>query len=161
MIPCRINHGSIKNKIQWNSNVDINKISFDPLLIYFFKGLKEDKHPFNFISTEGIKELLESLNSCKRATPLLKDIMGIVRESLIMNNDIIFNNALTALKLLSNCVKDNLDPYISSIITQINKKSNTKFKPIINSLLATLEENGGENISKIIKSKIVTYNSIK
>ena len=73
-IPCRIDHGSINNRLKWNNDVILEgynshnialyiiklDLPFDPLLITCFEGLIEEQHPYNFIAKEAIKELLES-----------------------------------------------------------------------------------------------------
>lgn len=33
-------------------------VEFDPILVAFFDGLVETKHPFNLMASEGIKALL-------------------------------------------------------------------------------------------------------
>lgn len=59
-------------KIQWNQGVDLSsknlwvvhlyclEINFDPLLITCFEGLKETKHPYNFVAIACIRDLFES-----------------------------------------------------------------------------------------------------
>jgi hypothetical protein len=58
-IPCRINHGSISNKLQWDIPVDQIE-SYDPLLVHCFEGLLETEHPYNFLAFEALKLLLDS-----------------------------------------------------------------------------------------------------
>ena len=54
-IPCKIDHGSINNKIKWNMGVDVSDLPFDPILVTCFDGLIEEKHPYNFIAKAVIK----------------------------------------------------------------------------------------------------------
>jgi len=63
-IPCRILHGSVNLKIQWNTHVILSELNFDPILITCFEGLQETKHPYTFVSKQCIIELLESDVPC-------------------------------------------------------------------------------------------------
>jgi len=81
-IPCRIDHGSINNRLKWNNDINIEDLTFDPILITCFEGLIEEQHPFNFIAKEAIKELLESQGSADKALPLLARIAAPLRNAL-------------------------------------------------------------------------------
>jgi hypothetical protein len=35
-------------------------LAYDPLLVTCFEGLIEEKHPYNFIANECVKELLQA-----------------------------------------------------------------------------------------------------
>lgn len=53
-IPCRINHGSVSNKLQWDIHVEQIE-AYDPLLVNCFEGLLETDHPYNFLAFESLK----------------------------------------------------------------------------------------------------------
>jgi hypothetical protein len=42
-IPCRFVHGSVKHKVTWTQ--PLSMLSYDPLLVLFFEGLRETRHP--------------------------------------------------------------------------------------------------------------------
>nr|KAF6501757.1 parkin coregulated like [Molossus molossus] len=68
-IPCRLVHGSVKHRLQWDSPPE--HLSFDPLLITLAEGLRETKHPYTFVSKEGFRELLLVRDAPEKAVPLL------------------------------------------------------------------------------------------
>jgi len=41
--------------VQWNQNVVLEELNFDPLLALCFEGLIEDKHPYDFIAFNCVK----------------------------------------------------------------------------------------------------------
>eukprot|EP01017_Pseudomicrothorax_dubius_P019461 TRINITY_DN2140_c0_g3_i4.p1 TRINITY_DN2140_c0_g3~~TRINITY_DN2140_c0_g3_i4.p1 ORF type:complete len:242 (-),score=21.89 TRINITY_DN2140_c0_g3_i4:262-987(-) len=97
-IPCRIDHGSISNKLRWDQNVILSELPFDPILVTCFEGLLEDKHPYNFIAREAIRQLLESDDAAEKVIPLIPRIVAPLRNAFASTNDTIFDNGLKALK---------------------------------------------------------------
>ena len=55
-VPCRINHGSVRNTIQWDTNPE--DLDFDPLLVNCFEGLLETEYPYYFVAQKAVVELL-------------------------------------------------------------------------------------------------------
>jgi len=55
-IPCRINHGSVKHRLQWDC--DVNTVAYDPLLVLITDGLCETQHPFVFIAPAAFHDLM-------------------------------------------------------------------------------------------------------
>ena len=55
-IPCRINHGSVKHRLQWDC--DVNTLAYDPLLVLITDGLCETQHPFVFIAPAAFHDLM-------------------------------------------------------------------------------------------------------
>jgi hypothetical protein len=45
-------------KLQWNQGTDIGHLPYDPLLVTCFEGLIEEAHPYCFIATNAIKDML-------------------------------------------------------------------------------------------------------
>ena len=85
-IPCKIDHGSINNKIKWNLGVDLGNLPFDPILVTCFDGLIEDKHPYNFIAKAVIKDLLDSPDAASRTIPIVQKIVWPLRTALQSKN---------------------------------------------------------------------------
>ena len=52
-IPCRLNHGSVKHKLEWK--VDIGLVPMDPTLVLLATGLPETSHPYTFLSEVGFR----------------------------------------------------------------------------------------------------------
>ena len=69
-IPCRINHGSIQNKIKWDIPVESIE-TYDPILVNCFEGLLETEHPYNFLAFEAMKQLLDSQTAPQKTVPIL------------------------------------------------------------------------------------------
>ena len=58
-IPCRLVHGSVKNKLMWSQPPE--QVSFDPVLVTLAEGLRETVHPFAFVAQNGFKDLFKSM----------------------------------------------------------------------------------------------------
>jgi hypothetical protein len=58
MIPCRLIHGSVNHKLGWS--VPPSQLNFDPILITFFDGLVDTRHPYEFLVRAGLADLLSS-----------------------------------------------------------------------------------------------------
>lgn len=153
-IPCRIIHGNIKLTLKWDN--DPNHINFDPLLITCFEGLLETEHPYNFLSRECIKTLIDTPKACEKILPLMNKIIIPLRNAL--HSNIEFYDNLLILTKLSNLLKESFNSYLNMIVQQICKyNTNNDYKDKINELLRTFEVNGGADAFVIIKKKIPTF----
>ncbi|EHB17466.1 PACRG-like protein [Heterocephalus glaber] len=131
-IPCRLVHGSVKHRLQWECPPE--NLPFDPLLITLAEGLRETKHPYTFVSKEGFRELLLVKGAPEKAIPLLPRLIPILKAALVHSDDGVFERGLSALVQLSIVVGPSLNDHLKHVLT------------------------GGSLI--IIKSKIPTYCSI-
>ncbi len=153
-IPCRITHGNVKLTLKWDR--EIFTLDYDPLLVTCFEGLLETDHPFNFVSRECIKNLLLADKAYEKTIQLLNKIIVPIRNAICSNIEFIDN--LTILTLLSDLVKEALNPYLHLIVQQLGKNMiNPQNKDKIADLLRTFEMNGGKEAFKVIKKKIPTY----
>ncbi|KAL4511803.1 hypothetical protein ABPG72_012648 [Tetrahymena utriculariae] len=160
-IPCRVNHGSVHMYVQWNKDVDLKSMPYDPLLATCFEGLIEEKHPYNFIAYNCVKEMLEQDNAEDKIVPMINKLAWPLRNALQHNNEKNFENALTVLKLLSDKIGPNLNPHLKNLLQPIVKKMNKpQLREKIFVTLRTLEENGGSDVLKTIKSCIPTYSNV-
>ena len=156
-VPCRIIHGNVKLTLKWDK--DIQVIEYDPLLITCFEGLIETQHPYNFVSRECIKNLLSADKAYEKVKPLVSKVVIPLRNALCSGLEFIDN--LSIIMLLSNLVKEELNPYLNLLIQQLNKNNIiSQYKDKIMELLRTLEYNGGPDALKIIKKKIPTYSGM-
>eukprot|EP00072_Mus_musculus_P074798 XP_017176561.1 PREDICTED: PACRG-like protein isoform X4 [Mus musculus] len=80
-IPCRLVHGSVKHRLQWECPPEI--LPFDPLLITLAEGLRETKHPYTFVSKEGFRELLLVKGAPEKAIPLLPRLIPVLKAALL------------------------------------------------------------------------------
>uniref|UniRef100_A0A8D1D048 Parkin coregulated like n=2 Tax=Sus scrofa TaxID=9823 RepID=A0A8D1D048_PIG len=132
-IPCRLVHGSVKHRLQWDCPPE--NLPFDPLLITLAEGLRETKHPYTFVSKEGFRELLLVAGAPEKAVPLLPRLIPVLKAALVHLDDDVFERGLNALVQLSGVVGPSLNDHLKHLLTS-------------GSLL-------------IIKSKIPTYCSIR
>ncbi|XP_012864658.1 PREDICTED: PACRG-like protein [Dipodomys ordii] len=158
-IPCRLVHGSVKHRLQWDCSPE--SLPFDPLLITLAEGLRETKHPYTFVSKEGFRELLLVKGASEKAVPLLPRLIPVLKAALIHSDDEVFVRGLSALVQLSVVVGPSLNDHLKHLLTSLSKRlMDKKFKEPITSALQKLEQHGGNASLLIIKSKIPTYCSI-
>ncbi|XP_043294670.1 PACRG-like protein isoform X1 [Cervus elaphus] len=174
-IPCRLVHGSVKHRLQWECPPE--KLPFDPLLITLAEGLRETKHPYTFVSKEGFRELLLVTGAPEKAMPLLPRLIPVLKAALgqmilywkipledvlkVHVDDEVFERGLNALVQLSVVVGPSLNDHLKHLLTSLSKRlRDKKFKEPITTALQKLEQHGGSGSLIIIKSKIPTYCSI-
>jgi hypothetical protein len=156
--PARINHGSISSKLEWQ--VDIEDEAFDfGLLVTCAEGIAETQHPFTFIARSGYRDLLRTTRAAEEAVALLPRLVGPLRANLCNRSDEVFTAGLAAIRELSAVVGPALNPFLSFIVVQIQKKSFTSaaFASDILETFMTLEENGGAEARSLIAAKVPTY----
>ncbi|XP_019509804.1 PREDICTED: PACRG-like protein [Hipposideros armiger] len=158
-IPCRLVHGSVKHRLQWECPP--GSLPFDPLLITLAEGLRETKHPYTFVSKEGFRELLLVQGASEKAVPLLPRLIPVLKATLVHSDDEVFERGLNALVQLSGIVGPSLNDHLKHLLTSLSKRlRDKKFKEPITSALQKLEQHGGSGSLVIIKSKIPTYCSV-
>ena len=85
-VPCRINHGSVAHKIQWDTHPTCKPVTFhisfqflevdyDPLLINCFEGLLETDHPYGFVAYQSLIELLEAEGAAEKTIPVTSKLI--------------------------------------------------------------------------------------
>nr|KAF6388200.1 parkin coregulated like [Myotis myotis] len=114
-IPCRLVHGSVKHRLQWDSPPE--NLSFDPLLITLAEGLRETKHPYTFVSKEGFRELLLVRDAPEKAVPLLPRLSPVLKAALAHSDDEVFERGLNALVQLSVVVGPSLNDHLKHLLT--------------------------------------------
>ncbi|KAM6220648.1 PACRG-like protein [Rhynchocyon petersi] len=158
-IPCRLVHGSVKHRLQWDCPPE--NLAFDPLLITLAEGLRETKHPYTFVSKEGFRELLLVSDAAEKAVPLLPRLIPVLKAALVHTDDDVFERGLSALMQLSGVVGPSLNDHLKHLLTSLSKRlMDKKFKEPITNALQKLEQHGGSGSLVVIKSKIPTYCSI-
>ncbi|GBG30543.1 PACRG-like protein [Hondaea fermentalgiana] len=155
-IPCRINHGGVYCRLQWDEDPAV--LDYDPLLVTISEGLRETKHPYVFVAQAAFKEMLEAPGAAAKATPLVAQIVRNLRACMLSKAEGPFGAALAAIRQLSDCVKDALTPHMGALLIQINKKSfERKYKDAIFDTLVALDANGGPAAAKLIKAKVPCF----
>jgi len=118
-IPCRLVHGSVRNRLAWSTSID--ELNYDPVLVLLAEGLRETAHPLPFISRQGFTELLSNINARPKVVPLLPQLVNPIKTALSSNNDEVFDGALNALTQLSAVVGGELDKYLKSFLSIVRK----------------------------------------
>ncbi|XP_043549991.1 PACRG-like protein [Chiloscyllium plagiosum] len=158
-IPCRLFHGSVSHRLQWDQPPET--VCFDPLLITLAEGLRETKHPYTFVAKEGFKELLEIENAAEKAIPLVPKVVPKLKAALAHSDVEVFERGLCALVQLSAVVGPAVNSHLKHLLTSLSKGlMDKKLKQPITEALQRLEQHGGKESLAIIKSKIPTYCSI-
>ncbi|NWT98232.1 PACRL protein, partial [Urocynchramus pylzowi] len=158
-IPCRLVHGSVKHKLQWECPPET--VPFDPLLLTLAEGLRETKHPYTFVSKEGFKQLLLVEGAAEKAIPLLPRLVPVLKAALAHADDEVFGRGLDALVQLSAVVGPSLNDHLKLLLTNLLKRlMDKKYREEVTVALQKLEHCGGKATVAIIKSKIPTYCSI-
>eukprot|EP00505_MAST-04D_sp_SCG-Rhode-Island_P004456 Stramenopile-MAST_4_protein_4456 len=119
-VPCRICHGGVKHKLQWD--VEPVELDYYPILITFAFGLSETKHPYVFVAPNGFQQLLEAPGALDKVLPLVKDLIRPLRLALSSSDKTVAIAALNAVRLLSDLVGDELSQYIPLILVPIKSK---------------------------------------
>ncbi|XP_075400597.1 PACRG-like protein isoform X2 [Tenrec ecaudatus] len=144
-IPCRLVHGSVKHRLQWECPPE--NLPFDPLLIT--------------LAEEGFRELLLVPGAPDKAVPLLPRLVPVLKAALVHSDDEVFGRGLEALMQLSVVVGPSLNDHLRHLLTSLSKRlMDKKFKEPITNALQKLELHGGSGSLIVIKSKIPTYCSI-
>ncbi|NXP29405.1 PACRL protein, partial [Scytalopus superciliaris] len=158
-IPCRLVHGSVKHKLQWECLPET--LPFDPLLLTLAEGLRETKHPYTFVAKEGFKELLLVEGAAEKAIPLLPRLVPVLKATLAHADDEVFERGLDALVQLSAVVGPSLNDHLKHLLTNLSRRlMDKKFREKVTVTLQNLEQYGGKAAVTIIKSKIPTYCSV-
>ncbi|KAF0717057.1 hypothetical protein AaE_010940 [Aphanomyces astaci] len=176
-IPCRINHGGIKNSLQWNTPPE--ELDYNPLLVTCCEGFLETDHPFVFLARQGFQDLMganvrmlynlrdrchesSSQGADDKVRPLLGMLIPPIRGALMSSDDevITISHATTILSV-SEAVGADMNVHLAKLIQQVHRKyTNKALKGPIDATLAALERNGGTEALRIIRTKIPTYVSL-
>lgn len=124
-IPCRLVHGSVKNRLAWNTSID--ELHYDPVLVLLAEGLRETAHPLPFISRQGFRELMANINARPKVLPLLSQLINPIKIALASNNDEVFEGALDALIQLSTVVGNELDKYLKTFLSIVRQTKRVFF----------------------------------
>eukprot|EP01051_Picozoa_sp_SAG22_P000395 SAG22_NODE_10_length_35702_cov_72.266992_16_plen_265_part_00 len=158
-LPARIDHSSgVRQKLQWS--LPLPQLNYDPLLVQFFEGLTETKHPFVFVARTGITDLLSAEDAGVKAAPLLMQLIPLVRMALLSKEPGVFDATLEAIRLLAMAVGPALNPHLPQLLVQLTKYIHTgapKTRELVQLVLETIEESGGPDALAAIKRKVPTW----
>jgi F0F1-type ATP synthase delta subunit len=104
--------------------------------------------------------LLNFQSALEKARPILPKVVPFLRIALQSNDLDTFNAALDAVEQLSAVVGPQLNQHLGSILTPIVQKLMKKSNTVrVENTLRLLHENGGEDVYKLIKTKVPTYSA--
>lgn len=148
-------------RLHWDTNP--SQLAYDPLLVTCFEGLLETEHPFVFVARQGCKELLTADGAADKTIPLIPRLVMPLRSALMNSDSGIFNAGLEILKyflsrLLSELVGPYLNTHVHLFLQHLGKKlADRNLRDKVFETLMVIEEQGGEEVVQVIKSKIPTY----
>ena len=161
-IPCRIHHTAAHMHLSWEK--PLPDIPYDPLILTVSDGLRETDHPYIFIVQKAFEEMCQAEEAAEKIIPLLRQITSFIRMALQSKENVIFENALSAVQHLTACVGDAIIPHLPLVLVQISKKTfDKKYANKIMDILQNIEqscENSAE-VVKLIKAKVPTYVNIR
>ncbi len=88
-----------------------------------FEGLLETDHPYNFAAPQCIKEMLVANKAYEKVVLILSKISNPLRMAFLSPDSRIFLDSLDITRLLSELVKESLNPYLHFFLQQINKRA--------------------------------------
>ena len=158
-VPCRINHGGVKHQLQWD--VPPQNLDYEQMLPVFAHGLAETRHPYVFVAQHGFTQMLTAPHAPGKVVSVLPSIIAPLRFALGSKDKEVAKNALQACHLLSNVVKGALNLHLPKLLIPIKRRCfDRDFNEVIQEVLGSIEENGGEPALKCIKAKVPTYQSV-
>jgi hypothetical protein len=117
-IPCRLVHGSVRNRLAWNTSID--DLDYDPILVLLAEGLRETVHPLAFISRQGFTELMDNGKAQAKVVPLVPRLINPIKLALSATDDDVFEGALHALTQLSVVVGNEFDKHLKIYLSIVS-----------------------------------------
>eukprot|EP00906_Rhabdomonas_costata_P012569 RCo018100 len=155
-IPCHLEHHTARVSLIWT--VPLEQIDVAALLPLCCDGLRETQHPYTQISRQAIRDLLLIEDVRPKVSAALEQIIPALRLAIIEKESDIFDAVCVVLGMLSDIVKEEFNPHVHHFLSALNKRYfDRKQREPVERLLNTFEQNGGSEISKLIKAKIPTY----
>ena len=157
----RLQHGSVKHKLQWQT--EPSALNYNPILITFFEGLLETRHPYIFVVRQGILELLDAPGAQEKIRPLIGAFVIPLRTALSTKNMDLYRTCLICLQKLAALVGPLLCPHLGLLLPPMANKvlsSDIQVRELTYQVLGECERDCGPDALKIIRSRVPTYSSI-
>ena len=142
----------------------MSHLNYNPILITFFEGLQETAFPYVFVVKQGLKELLMAPDAAPKIKLVLPSCVPSLRLALSSKAVELYYTALESLEILAKLMGSALTPHLGFLLPPLGSKvlgSDISLRERTYSVLATIEENGGTDALKVIRSRIPTYTSMK
>ena len=122
----------------------------------------ETEHPYNFVASQGARELLEAEGASDKTIPIVQKLILPLRAGLTSRDVKTWNNAMDLFKLMCEVTGEHIVPHAHLILASLNSKlSNKNYREKVMEILMTLQNCGGPDAVKLIKQKVPTYNSMQ
>jgi len=95
-LPIAVDHSGSTPKIQWK--VDVEKLDYHHYLPLFFDGLREQEHPYDFLSLEGTLNMLDRGGS--KILPVVPQLIIPIKVALNTRIPMVMVRVLRVLKKL-------------------------------------------------------------
>lgn len=173
-IPVKVMHGTVR-KLVWLQ--EFQTLDYYTLLPLFFDGLREEEEPYQFLSFQGCKELLEHGEE-SRILPVIPQIILPLKTALNTRISYIMVKCLKCIKSLimaGESIGEALVPYYRQILPILNiycvfdrnlgdgidyhQRCDDNVGVLIGEVLNMMERNGGPDAFINIKYMIPTYES--
>ena len=84
LVPCMIEHGPTGNKLNWTT--PLSEVNMNKFLPMFFDGVKVKEHPYNFVATQGVEDMLGYLHDNKAGARILGCLGELVHHMRVTLN---------------------------------------------------------------------------
>jgi hypothetical protein len=181
-LPIQIDHGGVANRLAWK--VEIQKLDFHHYLPIFFDGLREQELPYDFVSEQGVMDMLEA--GAHKVLPVIPQLIIPLKTALNTRERDVIVKVLKILQALVNCdvavsggaglIGQALVPYYRQILPVLNifinkndnlgdafdygQRKRLNLGELIIQTLEQLEVHGGEDAFINIKYLVPTYQSV-
>ena len=180
VVPCNVEHGANCNRLTWTTPLaNLNMAKFLPM---FFDGVRAKGHPYNFIATTGVTDMLNYIREhgeAGRVLGCLGELVHHMRVTLNMREPKLVLYVLTCLRSLLDSgpeVGPALTPFYRRLLPILNmywrarrnlgdrtdyaQAKNDDIGVMVQRTVEMMERTGSPDASMWIKYHIPTYESV-
>ena len=111
---------------------------------------------------QGLREILASEVAPQKVQPIVSKLVLPLRMGLISRDPKIWNNSIEACQLLAEAAGESLVPHLHLMMGSFNSKmANKATREKVTQTLSIIEQAGGPEALKVIKTKIPAYTSMQ
>eukprot|EP00937_MAST-01D_sp_MAST-1D-sp2_P001918 g1918.t1 len=180
LIPCMIEHGPTGNKLQWKT--PLSELNMNKFLPMFFDGVKVKEHPYNFVATTGVTDMLAYIHDRQAGARVLGCLGDLVHHMRVTIN----TRERELILLVLRCLRSLLDsgpevgvaltPYYRRLLPVLNmywrchrnlgdrtdyaQGKEDDIGVMIQTTVEMMERNGSPDASMWIKYHIPVYESV-
>lgn len=138
-LPIQVDHGGVKNKIAWK--VEVGKLDYHHYLPIFYDGLRELEAPYDFLSEQGIYDMMSAAPA--KVLPVIPQLIIPIKNAL---NTRCVEVCVKVLKVLQALVTADQEPgHGSGLIGQALVPYYRQILPVLN-IFINQRVNSGDGI---------------